>query len=113
MSNSLYWFKQVFVANHTSMIDFIVLEQMTAFAVIMQKHPGWVGKILLLIIITYPIVRHSEFRLYYSQHVPLVVAASYNFPLAHPKLFCVLYDKIALCFHAVISAFLIYINQNS
>lgn len=36
--------KQVYVANHTSMIDFIVLEQMTAFAVIMQKHPGWVGK---------------------------------------------------------------------
>ncbi|KAF9618979.1 hypothetical protein IFM89_002974 [Coptis chinensis] len=33
----------VFVANHISMIDFIVLEQMTAFAVIMQKHPGWVG----------------------------------------------------------------------
>lgn len=28
------------------MIDFIVLEQMTAFAVIMQKHPGWVGKSL-------------------------------------------------------------------
>jgi hypothetical protein len=26
------------------MIDFIILEQMTAFAVIMQKHPGWVGK---------------------------------------------------------------------
>ena len=36
--------EQVFVANHTSMIDFIILEQMTAFAVIMQKHPGWVGK---------------------------------------------------------------------
>ncbi|MCL7047078.1 hypothetical protein MKW94_027598, partial [Papaver nudicaule] len=35
--------QQVFVANHTFMIDFIVLEQMTAFAVIMQKHPGWVG----------------------------------------------------------------------
>lgn len=35
---------QVFVANHTSMIDFIILEQMTAFAVIMQKHPGWVGQ---------------------------------------------------------------------
>lgn len=32
------------MANHTSMIDFIVLEQMTAFAVIMQKHPGWVGE---------------------------------------------------------------------
>ncbi|KAM0846090.1 hypothetical protein ACQ4PT_055902 [Festuca glaucescens] len=32
----------VSVANHTSMIDFIILEQMTAFAVIMQKHPGWV-----------------------------------------------------------------------
>ena len=40
--------EQVFVANHTSMIDFIILEQMTAFAVIMQKHPGWVGKCLLL-----------------------------------------------------------------
>ncbi|KAJ6927533.1 glycerol-3-phosphate acyltransferase 9 isoform X2 [Populus alba x Populus x berolinensis] len=35
--------KQVFVSNHTSMIDFVILEQMTAFAVIMQKHPGWVG----------------------------------------------------------------------
>ncbi|KAF5796614.1 putative glycerol-3-phosphate 1-O-acyltransferase [Helianthus annuus] len=35
--------KHVFVANHTSMIDFIVLEQMTAFAVIMQKLHGWVG----------------------------------------------------------------------
>ncbi|XP_078437390.1 glycerol-3-phosphate acyltransferase 9 [Wolffia australiana] len=35
--------QQVFVANHTSMIDFIILEQMSAFAVIMQKHPGWVG----------------------------------------------------------------------
>ncbi|CAI0469135.1 unnamed protein product [Linum tenue] len=35
--------EQVFVSNHTSMIDFIVLEQMTPFAVIMQKHPGWVG----------------------------------------------------------------------
>eukprot|EP00898_Chlorokybus_atmophyticus_P000339 jgi/Chlat1/1305/Chrsp118S01717 len=34
---------QVFVANHTSMIDFVLLEQVTAFAVIMQKHPGWVG----------------------------------------------------------------------
>ncbi|CAI5928315.1 unnamed protein product [Closterium sp. NIES-65] len=34
---------QVYVANHTSMIDFIILEQLTAFAVIMQKHQGWVG----------------------------------------------------------------------
>ncbi|KAI4370813.1 hypothetical protein MLD38_019121 [Melastoma candidum] len=34
---------QVFVANHTSMIDFIILEQIAPFAVIMQKHPGWVG----------------------------------------------------------------------
>ncbi|KAL9244816.1 hypothetical protein vseg_018541 [Gypsophila vaccaria] len=34
---------QVFVANHTSMIDFVVLEQMTAFAVIMQKQRGWLG----------------------------------------------------------------------
>jgi glycerol-3-phosphate O-acyltransferase 3/4 len=34
---------QVFVANHTSMIDFVILEQMTAFAVIMQKYTGWVG----------------------------------------------------------------------
>ena len=36
------------MANHTSMIDFIILEQMTAFAVIMQKHPGWVGKFIVL-----------------------------------------------------------------
>ncbi|CAL9218373.1 unnamed protein product [Arabidopsis halleri] len=36
--------KQVYVAHHTSMIDFIVLEQMTAFAIVMQKHPCWVGK---------------------------------------------------------------------
>ncbi|KAI3709923.1 hypothetical protein L2E82_39692 [Cichorium intybus] len=34
---------KVFVANHTSMMDFIILEQMAAFAVIMQKNPGWVG----------------------------------------------------------------------
>ncbi|GAB2219257.1 hypothetical protein Droror1_Dr00006890 [Drosera rotundifolia] len=33
----------VFVANHTSMIDFFILEQMTVFAGIMQKHNGWVG----------------------------------------------------------------------
>ncbi|URD84741.1 acyltransferase [Musa troglodytarum] len=42
--------QQVFVANHTSMIDFIILEQMTAFAVIMQKHPGWVGFIQKIIV---------------------------------------------------------------
>ncbi|GAA0146378.1 hypothetical protein Leryth_012593 [Lithospermum erythrorhizon] len=35
--------KQVLVANHTTMIDFIVLGQATAFAATMQKHPGWVG----------------------------------------------------------------------
>ena len=34
---------KVFVANHTSMIDFIVLESLFPFAVIMQKHGGWVG----------------------------------------------------------------------
>jgi len=43
---------QVFVANHTSMIDFIILEQMTAFAVIMQKHPGWVGTVPLFFLPT-------------------------------------------------------------
>lgn len=42
---SVHSFGQVFVANHTSMIDFIILEQMTAFSVIMQKHAGWVGKL--------------------------------------------------------------------
>ncbi|KAK7306494.1 hypothetical protein VNO77_44440 [Canavalia gladiata] len=31
---------EVFVANHTSMIDFIFLEQIITFAVIIQKHPG-------------------------------------------------------------------------
>ena len=34
---------QVYVANHTSMVDFMILEQATPFAVIMQKHGGWVG----------------------------------------------------------------------
>jgi glycerol-3-phosphate O-acyltransferase 3/4 len=33
----------VWVANHTSMIDYVVLCSYTAFAVIMQLHPGWVG----------------------------------------------------------------------
>ncbi|KAL7222701.1 hypothetical protein ACSBR1_024406 [Camellia fascicularis] len=42
--------KQVFVCNHTSMIDFIILEQVTAFAVIMQKHSGWVGSIPTLVV---------------------------------------------------------------
>lgn len=35
---------QVWVANHTSMIDFLILEQATPFAVIMQLHGGWVGR---------------------------------------------------------------------
>jgi len=48
--------EQVFVANHTSMIDFIILEQMTAFAVIMQKHPGWVGKPLKVVYILLSVV---------------------------------------------------------
>ncbi|CAN1307837.1 Glycerol-3-phosphate acyltransferase 9 [Linum perenne] len=42
--------KQVFVANHTSMIDFIVLEQMTPFAAIMQKQKGWVGLLQVTIL---------------------------------------------------------------
>ena len=46
------------MCNHTSMIDFIILEQMTAFAVIMQKHPGWVGKCLEQEHIKY-LVKHS------------------------------------------------------
>nr|ALK24260.1 glycerol-3-phosphate acyltransferase [Lobosphaera incisa]UUT39807.1 glycerol-3-phosphate acyltransferase [Lobosphaera incisa] len=33
----------VWVANHTSMIDYIVLTAYTPFASIMQLHPGWVG----------------------------------------------------------------------
>jgi len=38
------------------MIDFIILEQMTAFAVIMQKHPGWVGKPLKVVYILLSVV---------------------------------------------------------
>jgi len=34
---------QIFVANHTSMIDVIILQQMNAFAAVGQKHAGWVG----------------------------------------------------------------------
>lgn len=33
----------IWVANHTSMIDYIILSSYTPFAVIMQLHPGWVG----------------------------------------------------------------------
>uniref|UniRef100_A0A7N0U5M4 Phospholipid/glycerol acyltransferase domain-containing protein n=1 Tax=Kalanchoe fedtschenkoi TaxID=63787 RepID=A0A7N0U5M4_KALFE len=36
---------QVFVANHTSIIDIMVLERAVPFAVIMQKHSGWIGKL--------------------------------------------------------------------
>jgi glycerol-3-phosphate O-acyltransferase 3/4 len=34
---------QVFVANHTSMIDVIVLTQRDTYAIVGQKHAGWVG----------------------------------------------------------------------
>ena len=34
---------RVWVSNHTSMIDFLVLSQVTPFATVMQKHPGWLG----------------------------------------------------------------------
>lgn len=33
----------VWVCNHTSMIDYIILTACSPFAVIMQLHPGWVG----------------------------------------------------------------------
>lgn len=34
---------RIWVANHTSMIDYIILTSYRPFAVIMQLHPGWVG----------------------------------------------------------------------
>jgi glycerol-3-phosphate O-acyltransferase 3/4 len=34
---------QIYVANHSSMIDMIILSQVHTFAVVGQKHPGWVG----------------------------------------------------------------------
>jgi len=34
---------QIYVANHTSMIDVVVLSQMHTFSLVGQKHPGWVG----------------------------------------------------------------------
>lgn len=36
---------QIYVANHSSMIDMVVLSQHTSFAVVGQSHPGWVGYI--------------------------------------------------------------------
>ena len=33
----------VWVCNHTSMIDYIILTAYSPFCVIMQLHPGWVG----------------------------------------------------------------------
>ena len=32
----------MWVSNHTSMIDYIILTAYSPFAVIMQLHPGWV-----------------------------------------------------------------------
>ena len=34
---------RVWVCNHTSMIDYIILTAYSPFCVIMQLHPGWVG----------------------------------------------------------------------
>ena len=34
---------QVFVANHSSVIDVVVLSQYMSFAVVGQKHPGMMG----------------------------------------------------------------------
>jgi glycerol-3-phosphate O-acyltransferase 3/4 len=34
---------RIYVANHTSMIDMIVLSQANSFSLVGQKHPGWVG----------------------------------------------------------------------
>ena len=36
---------RVWVSNHTSMVDWLVLSQVTPFATVMQKHPGWLGGI--------------------------------------------------------------------
>eukprot|EP00455_Lapot_gusevi_P026456 TRINITY_DN2790_c0_g1_i5.p1 TRINITY_DN2790_c0_g1~~TRINITY_DN2790_c0_g1_i5.p1 ORF type:complete len:427 (+),score=161.31 TRINITY_DN2790_c0_g1_i5:32-1282(+) len=36
---------QIYVANHTSMIDLIVLEQMNTFAAVGQKHKGWIAAV--------------------------------------------------------------------
>jgi len=36
---------RVWVCNHTSMVDFLVISQVTPFATVMQKHPGWLGLI--------------------------------------------------------------------
>ncbi|KAL6176323.1 hypothetical protein ACLB2K_052957 [Fragaria x ananassa] len=70
--------KQVFVANHTSMIDFIILEQVTAFAVIMQKHPGWVGK---------------RYGLYSFPRLRDHVVGPDNNPLIFPKGTCVIIQR--------------------
>ncbi|MES1910062.1 MAG: hypothetical protein MHM6MM_002723, partial [Cercozoa sp. M6MM] len=34
---------QIYVANHTSMIDMIILQQAHSYAVVGQQHKGWVG----------------------------------------------------------------------
>jgi glycerol-3-phosphate O-acyltransferase 3/4 len=34
---------QIYVSNHTSMIDMLVLQQMNTFAVVGQKHKGWIA----------------------------------------------------------------------
>jgi len=65
------------------MIDFIILEQMTAFAVIMQKHPGWVGKhfgiydIPLIISLLLPLSTYSYAGLVYFRLSVLVIFANF------------------------------------
>lgn len=34
---------QIYVSNHTSLIDYIILQQMNIFSAVGQKHEGWVG----------------------------------------------------------------------
>jgi hypothetical protein len=39
--------EQVFVANHTSIIDVVILSQSMCFAIVGQKHPGFMGPLSL------------------------------------------------------------------
>jgi hypothetical protein len=52
----------VWVCNHTSMIDYIILTAYSPFAVIMQLHPGWVSTHGMLVACSGPKAASSSLR---------------------------------------------------
>jgi len=76
---------RVWVSNHTSMIDWLVLSQITPFAVVMQKHPGWLGLVQTFIMSGFGCVyfdrKQSKDREAVSRTIKNYVKNDSRFPL--------------------------------